>query len=144
MERHRIRIVVNNHQRIEVENNQKAGTMNHKNLDAWKSSMDFVTEAYSITRKFPEEEKFGMISQIRRAAVSVPVNISEGAARNHDKELIQFLYISLGSLSELETLLLIALNLNFIDSTINDDLQMKLETIKKPVSGLIKYLKNKR
>ena len=81
--------------------------------------MQFVTEAYSITRTFPDEEKFGMISQIRRAAVSVPANISEGAARNYDKEFVQFLYTSLGSLSELETLFLIALNLNFITNEIN-------------------------
>ena len=118
--------------------------MNHKKLDAWKMSMEFVTNAYQITRGFPDQEKFGMISQIRRAAVSVPVNIAEGAARNHDKEFIQYLYTSLGSLSELETLFLISHNLGYISSLVSEETQKKIESIRKPVSGLIKYLKNKK
>jgi len=71
--------------------------MGHKELDVWKNSIDFVSEVYRITASFPRKELFGITSQIRMAAVSIPSNIAEGAARNHDNEFIQFLYISLGS-----------------------------------------------
>ena len=77
--------------------------MNHKDLDVWKKSMDLVELIYGLTSQFPSDERFGLVSQMRRAAVSIPSNISEGAARKGDKELIQFLMIAIGSLSELET-----------------------------------------
>lgn len=88
----------------------------HKDLEVWKQSIDLVTDIYRITEGFPKNEGFGLTSQIRRASVSVPANISEGAARNSTKEFIQFLYIGLGSLSELETLLIISENLRFMQS----------------------------
>lgn len=88
----------------------------HKDLEVWKQSIDLVTDIYRITEGFPKSEGFGLISQIRRASVSVPANISEGAARNSTKEFIQFIYIGLGSLSELETLLIISENLRFMQS----------------------------
>ena len=69
----------------------------HKDLDVWKLSIDFVTDIYKVTSSFPKEDQFGLTNQIRRAAVSVPSNIAEGAARNSDKEFLRFLYISLGS-----------------------------------------------
>jgi len=73
----------------------------HKKLDIWKMSVDLVPEVYEITKKFPKEELYGLTNQVRRSAVSIPSNISEGAARNTEKEFIQFLYIALGSASEL-------------------------------------------
>jgi four helix bundle protein len=85
--------------------------MNHKDLEVWKKSMDLVEDVYALSKFFPNDEKFGLTNQIRRASVSVPSNISEGAARKSDKEFIQFLYIALGSLSELETQYLIAVRL---------------------------------
>jgi len=88
----------------------------HKDLEVWKQSIDLVTDIYRITEGFPKSEGFGLTSQIRRASVSVPANISEGAARNSTKEFIQFIYIGLGSLSELETLLIISENLRFMQS----------------------------
>jgi four helix bundle protein len=75
----------------------------HKDLNVWKKSMQFVMEIYSLTSHFPKEEIYGLTSQIRRAAVSIPSNISEGAARQTKKEFCQFLYIAMGSLAELET-----------------------------------------
>lgn len=75
----------------------------HKNLDVWKKSVQFVTDVYHLTSGFPKEEIFGLTNQIRRASVSIPSNIAEGAARNSDKELIHFLYIALGSHQELDT-----------------------------------------
>src|SRR4030066_493381 len=92
------------------------GVKTHKDLIVWQKSVAFVTDIYRFTRSLPDDEKFGIISQLRRAAVSIPANISEGASRHSTKEYIQFLYISLGSASEIETLLLIVGNLNFGNS----------------------------
>ncbi|WP_341850012.1 four helix bundle protein [Kaistella rhinocerotis] len=75
----------------------------HKDLDVWKSSVELVTTVYLVTSEFPKEEIFGLTNQIRRASVSIPSNIAEGAARNSDREFIRFLYISLGSNQELDT-----------------------------------------
>ena len=93
------------------------GIKTHKDLDVWKLSIQLVKDIYQLTSKFPSEEKFGLVAQIRRAAVSIPSNIYEGAARNSDKDYIRFLYISLGSLSEIETQLIIAEELGFSDTT---------------------------
>jgi len=88
-------------------------TGSHRDLLVYKRSMDLVVAIYQITSLFPDSEKFGLVSQLRRSAVSVPSNISEGAARQSTKEYIQFLYISLGSLAEIETQLEIAIRLNY-------------------------------
>ena len=115
--------------------------MNHKELDVWKKSVDFVTEIYNISRAFPQEEQYGLTSQIRRAAVSIPSNIAEGAARGSDKDFIRFLYIAIGSLVEVETQLIIAKNLHFIENT-RYSLNV-IEDIRKLILGLIKYLRTK-
>ena len=75
----------------------------HQRLDVWKKSIDFVKTVYQNTGGFPAEEKFGLVSQMRRAAISIPSNISEGAGRNKPKEFSQFLGIAQGSAAELET-----------------------------------------
>jgi len=90
----------------------------HKDLKIWQLSIDMVTKVYALTKNFPKEEMYGLTSQIRRAAISVPSNIAEGCGRNSAKELIQFLYYSMGSLSELETQFIIAQNLGYI--TVSD------------------------
>ena len=110
----------------------------HKDLDVWKVSMVFVTEIYDITKDFPKSELFGLTSQIRRAAVSIPANISEGSARQTSKEFNQFLHIALGSASELHTLITIANNLGYIKEI--NELEDKLTRISKMISGLIKSL----
>lgn len=112
----------------------------HKNLNSWIKSFEFVKEIYLVTNNFPPEEKFGLTSKIRRAAVSVPVNIAEGAARNGTKEFIHFLHISLGSLSELDTLILLCRELNFITEKECEQLIEKLDIIGKLIYGLIKNL----
>ena len=89
------------------------GIKTHKDLDVLKLSIQLVKDIYQLSSKFFSEEKFGLVAQIRRAVVSIPSNISEGAARNSDKDYIRFLYISLGSLSEIETQLIIAEELGF-------------------------------
>ena len=112
----------------------------HKNLDAWKLGFAFVKQAYKATALFPAEEKFGLVAQIRRAAVSIPVNIAEGAARKTKKEFLQFLYIAEGSLSELDTLIELSFELNFCTEEISKDLLSLLENISKRIFGLIKKI----
>lgn len=114
----------------------------HKDLEAWKCSIDFVSEIYKITQNFPKEELYGLTNQIRRCAVSIPSNIAEGSARQSDKEFIQFLYIATGSIAELETQLIIANNLSYIENI--KEQTDKLIRIRKLIIGLIKYLKNKK
>ena len=112
---------------------------NHKDLEVWKKSMDLVSNIYKITESFPNKELYGLTNQIRRAAVSIPSNIAEGAARNSKKEFIQFLYIALGSLSELETQIIIANRLEYLnnlDTSLED-----LKFVQKLINGLIYYLK---
>ena len=116
--------------------------MNHKDLDVWKKSMDLVEVIYKLTQQFPDSEKFGLSSQMRRAAVSIPSNIAEGSARKGDKELIQFLHIALGSVAELETQYLIAIRLHF---TVNDEaIENVLNEVKKLLLGFRNYIDGKK
>ena len=87
---------------------------NFKELMVWQKAIDLVTEIYKITRAFPKEEVFGLVSQMQRAAVSIPSNIAEGHERNSEKEFAQFLCIARGSLAELETQIIIAEKLSYI------------------------------
>lgn len=112
--------------------------MDHKELDVWKKSMDLVETIYKLTQNFPDVEKFGLTSQMRRAAVSIPSNIAEGAGRKGNKEFIQFLHVAIGSLSELETQFLIAIRLEYIK---NDEvLELQLNEVKKLLLGFRNYL----
>jgi len=115
----------------------------HNNLDAWKRSVDFVTDVYRSTEKFPKDERFGLTSQLRRAAVSIAANIAEGAARRSDKEFLRFLSHAQGSASEVETELLIAFRLGFIEKPIYDGLCEELDRIGKMITGLSNHLKGK-
>jgi len=117
-----------------------SGIKTHKDLDVWKEAMTLVKEVYKLTANFPKEEAYGLVSQIRRAAVSIPSNIAEGAARNSNKEFIQSLYVSLGSLAELETQLLLSRELGFLR---NDQISGGIERIRKMLLGLIKHVKGK-
>jgi four helix bundle protein len=87
---------------------------NYQKLDAWKESMLLVKEIYLTTKKFPKEELFGLASQAKRAAVSIPANIAEGMGRQYKKDTIQFLHVARGSVYELETLLNIAVMVEIV------------------------------
>lgn len=108
----------------------------HKDLNVWKESMKLAKAVYLLTGDFPREEIYGLISQMRRAAVSIPSNIAEGAARNSRKEFVRFLYISLGSLAELETQMLLSEELGFLKK---DEVNGDIEQIRKMLFGLIKH-----
>lgn len=114
-----------------------------KDLEVWKNSVDLVAFIYEITRTYPKEEIYGITNQIRLAAVSIPSNLAEGAARAGHKEFIQFLYISLGSLSEMETQLIISNKINFISQNTLDEITNKINQIRSQITGLIKYFKGK-
>ena len=114
---------------------------NYKKLDVWKESVNLVTEIYRLTDSFPDKEKFGLISQINRCAVSIPSNIAEGAGRSTKKEFSLFLGYALASSFELETQLIISNNLNFISEAQNVEITEKLNIIQKMIYSLIKSLK---
>jgi len=117
--------------------------MDHKDLDVWKKSVNYVTEIYEATGAFPKDEIYGLTCQLRRAAVSVPSNIAEGTARSSDKETIRFMYVALGSLAEVETQIIIAGKLNYLNDDTVHQLLFDTKVLRKMLIGLIKYLKNK-
>jgi len=112
----------------------------HKDLQVWQKAMDLVVEVYETTKKFPANEIYGLTNQIRRSVVSIPSNIAEGAARQTEKEFLQFLYIAYGSLAELETQLILATRLNYTETVHTD----ALEQIRKMLSGLINNIKARK
>lgn len=114
----------------------------HKDLNVWKDGIDFVTRIYKVTTTFPKEEMYGKTSQIRRASISIPSNIAEGAARKTSNEFRQFLYIALSSAVELDTQLIISTNLGFLNQAEADKLTSELDSISRRIQGLIKSLKN--
>ena len=115
-------------------------TKPHKNLEQWKKSIALVKDVYSLTEKFPRTEVHSLTDQMRRAAISVPSNIAEGAARSTKKEFVQFLHISQGSLSELDTQFEVALALSYLTMTIVEPVTKRMDEIDKMLTGLIKSL----
>lgn len=110
----------------------------HYKLEAWKNAMDLVDEIYKISKDFPTEEKFGLTSQMRRAAISVPSNLAEGAARKSKAEFANFINIAKGSLSELETQLIISKRQNYINNISN--LLDLIGKVSSQLKGLQNYL----
>ncbi len=111
-----------------------------ENLDAWKLSFEFTKEIYSATASFPTDEKFGLTLQLRRAAVSMPADIAEGAGRKSTEELINFLSIALGSVAEPDTLLLLSKELKYLKEETCSILLQKLDIMGKIIYGLMKKL----
>ncbi len=111
----------------------------HKKLNVWKSAIELVTEIYVLTRSFPDEEKYSLTSQMKRAAISVASNIAEGAARKSKKEFTQYLHVAQGSISELDTHLEIVKRLDYVDKQRVSSLDVLMEKIDKMLSGLIRH-----
>ena len=115
----------------------------HKDLRVWHQSIELVTAIYLITKTFPKEELFGLVSQMRRAAVSVPSNIAEGYARGTDREKLHFLRISSGSMSEIETQVMLSLNLGYIGQDSYEELSEKVTSVWKQLNALISTIKKR-
>ena len=113
----------------------------YKDLKFWQLSRSFCKEIYNITHHFPEEEKFGLVSQLRRTIISVPSNIAEGAGRNTNKDFSRFLQISLGSCYEIETQLILSFDLGFVNQSNFDKLNNQLQQIIKMMSKFNSSLK---
>jgi four helix bundle protein len=115
----------------------------HEKLDVWQKAIDFVVMIYHRTKDFPADERFGLTSQVRRAAVSIPANIAEGAARQSDKEFLQFLSIAQGSCSEVETELLIGHKLGFLKDSDYQELRTEADSIGRMMVGLSNHIRKK-
>ena len=114
-----------------------------KELKVWQAAIDLAVEVYTLTKKFPKEEKYGLTSQITRSAVSISSNIAEGAGRNSDKEFKQYLAIANGSCCELESQLIIAEKLNYISNEELSTLMLKITPIQNMSFKLQETLKSK-
>ncbi len=112
-----------------------------EDLDAWRESMKLVKDVYALTKKFPQEERFGLTSQVQRAVVSIPSNIAEGHGRYSKSEFANFVSISHGSLNEVRTQIRIAQMLGYISDNEANDIIAKCTTIGKILGGLMKSLK---
>jgi four helix bundle protein len=115
----------------------------HKDLEVWKTAMSLAKQVYEITQTYPKEEIYGLVSQMRRCAVSIPSNIAEGASRNRNgvKEFIQFLYIATGSASELDTQIELSHSIGLADTNSLTQLQDQTTKVLMMLRGLIRSLK---
>jgi len=114
----------------------------YENLDVWKQGCDAAIRVYGLTKSFPREEVFGLTSQIRRAAVSIPSNIAEGFGRGTDKEKIQFYIIARGSVAEVKTQLFLAKELKYVEDEQYKIMADELTIIHKMLNKMISYLKD--
>lgn len=113
---------------------------NYQKLDAWKASMQLAKTVYTFTKDFPKAELYGLTSQLKRSAVSIPANIAEGMGRQYKKDTIQFLHIARGSSYELETLLNVAVEINILADQHFKQLLILIDDSIKLLNGLINYL----
>lgn len=109
---------------------------NYRELEVWKVAIEFVTKIYTITSIFPSSEKYGIISQITRASVSISINIAEGCSRKTAADFARFLEISIGSCFEVETLLIISMNLKFVEKEKGEKLIEEIQTLQRRISAL--------
>lgn len=126
----------------QVVNTSREKIKSFTDLIAWREGHKLVLEVYRLTKLFPGEEKFGLIDQMRRCVISITSNIAEGFSRHSKKEKAQFLYMALGSLTELQNQLLIARDLGYITDIVFKELAEKSVLVSKLVNGLIKSLRS--
>ena len=120
---------------------QSGKVKSYEDLEVWKRSIQLVKSIYLLSANFPSEEKFGLTSQIRRAAVSVPSNIAEGSERYNTKEYMQFLYISIGSIAEIKTQIIIACELGYAEELKTQNLITEVSSIDRMLKALINSLR---
>jgi four helix bundle protein len=119
------------------------GIRSYRDLEVWKKAMSLAVECYKATRSFPREEQFGMTSQIRRAAASIPANIAEGHGRLHTKEFMNYLSIAGGSIMELETHLMLSQRIGLLPEVRLDQLLVLADEVSRMLSGLRSSLKRR-
>jgi four helix bundle protein len=112
----------------------------YRDLDIWKKGVVIVNKMYKVTADFPKEELYGLTTQMRRSATSIPANIAEGFARQHNREYKQFLYIALGSCAELETQLIVSYNQHFISQSVYQEMLEYLDHESRMLMSLIKVV----
>ena len=122
---------------------QRTRIRSYRELKIWQRSMDLTVQTYELTRRFPSEEKYGLSSQMRRAAASVPANIAEGQARRSKKEFLQMLSIARGSLAELETFVTLSERLGLIRRETSNSLLEDCAEINRMMNGLMRSLANR-
>ena len=115
----------------------------HEDLSAWQKAMELVIQVYDVAKQFPAEERFALVDQLRRAAISIPSNIAEGHGRESERSYLQFCLIAHGSLREVETQLEIARRLGYIDESRAADLLRGCDDVGRPLRGLIAYLRKR-
>ena len=115
----------------------------HKRLEVWKMSLQLTKEVYVVTKKLPADEKYGLVSQMRRAVISIPSNIAEGAARQTNKDAVRFFIIARGSLSELDTQLELTKILSLISEEDAQAVQKQIDIVDSLLSGLVRYRRSK-
>ncbi|MFA4886745.1 MAG: four helix bundle protein [Candidatus Nanoarchaeia archaeon] len=116
-------------------------TTDFKKLQFYQLAEDFTIEIYELTKRFPKEEKYALISQLQRASTSVCLNLAEGCGRDSEKEMVHFFFTSMGSLKEVSSILSISLRLSYISRSQFEDLNTKLETISRMIGGYIKKVR---
>ena len=119
------------------------GIQSYRELEVWRLSMDLAVECYRLTKGFPNEELFGMTSQIRRAAAAIPANTAEGQGRNHTKEFLRHLSVARGSLMELETQLMLSQRVGLLDQAKTTPILTLTERISRMLTGLRKALEKR-
>lgn len=111
-----------------------------RDLEVWSYAHEVTLETYRLTKIFPDDERFGLVVQMRRCAASVPSNIAEGCGRRTDADFARFLHIAMGSASELDYQLLLAVDLNYVDRATAEVLRRRLERVKRMLTGLLRRL----
>ena len=119
-------------------NKVNAMAKSYRDLDIWKNGIEIVSDIYDVTKKFPKDEMFGLVVQMRRSAVSIPSNIAEGFARQYNREYKQFLYVALGSCSELETQIIVGSKQCYCSKEIKDKLLEQLDHESRMIMNMIK------
>ncbi len=118
-------------------------SQSYENLTVWKESIMLASNIYTLTRDFPREEQFGLISQLRRAVISISSNIAEGSSRKTKKDYMRFLDIAIGSLNEVESLLYVSQKLNFLDTETHGTLKVDMQHLGRSLGAFRNYLQKK-
>lgn len=114
----------------------------YRDLEVWKQARELVRDTYQLTKLFPKEEQFGLTNQLKRAAISVPSNLAEGCGRNYSKDSLQFFFIARGSLYEMETQIILSLDLGYISESDHENIFKKIQSCKRLLNGFINYYQN--